>query len=282
MTTRLQAEQALSRLMRTTESYRQFWTALMGDGSGVIQDPDDPDRCFVRVHGLQNSVASVFNKAVPTSRNDLPVLIGTTRLQPHLVQVLQVDWSALPEWGGVTLLPEHGPDHELPDGCDPVYIQKRAIVPLRASAQTTPDMTLYVADDFYPYEDNFVYFPGGNTEDMTARVPAGGTARFVLVYIDPETNALAYINGETVGLAWPLGVDAIPVPPENSVPICAARLTTTTTSITEGDIYDLRILNAPMSRAGGPVHALDPKGGQHTGQLDTSYLWASVACCGAQ
>ena len=280
-TTRLDAERALTQLMRTREQYRGVWTALMGDGAGTVQDPDNPDKVFVRVHGLQSSVASVFNRTAPINRPDLPVLIGTTREHPHLVQVLGVDWSALPEWGGVAMLPLHGPDHEF-GAPDPVFVQKRAIVPMRASAQSIPDMTLYVAADFYPWDDGFNYWPGGTTEDLTGRVPGAGLARFVTIYVDGATNALGYVNGDTKSVAFPLGIDMIPEPPQGSVPICAVRLYNGMSVITEDDIYDLRILIAPMGGSLAPAqHGLDPVEGRHTGTLDTSHLEARIACTGA-
>lgn len=283
MVTRLDAEQALSQLMSTRETYRRVWTALMGDGAGTVTNPDNPDQVFVRVHGLQSSVAVVFNKVAPTTRPNLPVLIGTTREHPHLVQVLKVDWEALPEWGGATMLPLHGPDHEVPDGCDPVYIQKRAIVPLRASAQTVPDMTVKVSADFYPYDDGWNYFEGANSEDLTARVPSDGEARFVTIYVDSTTNSLDYVDGDTRPATFPLEIERIPAPPEASVPVCAVRLCDGMSAIVETDIYDLRIIVSPLGGmvAPGP-HKLDPGHGKHTGRLDTRHLWASVACCGAQ
>lgn len=282
MSTRLEAEQALANLVRTREQYRAVWTALMGDGAGNVVDPGNPDMVFVRVHGLQSSVAKVFNKTVPTNRPNLSVLIGVTREQPHLVQVLGVDWSALPEWGGATMLPLHGTEHEF-GGADPVFVQKRAIVPMRASAQRPATMFLDVAADFYPWDDGFNYWPGGPTEDLTGRVPGAGLARFVTIYVDGATNTLGYIDGEAGPIVWPLGIETIPEPPQGSVPICAVRLYDGMSAIVENDIYDLRILNSPMGGSLAPgSHALDPGHGPHTGQLDTRHLWASVACCGAQ
>jgi hypothetical protein len=284
MVTQLDAEQALRQVIETRETFRSVWTAIMGDGSGTIEDPDDPDYCFVRVHGLQNSVARVFNKAAPSNRDELPVLIGTTREVPHLVQVLSVDWAALPDWDGEALLPLHGDDHQFP-GPDPTFIQKRAIVPLRASPQTTPDMTLQVASDFYPWDEGFKFFEGGDTEDLTARIPGDvGEGRFVLIYVDGATNALAYSNGDTYPAAWPSDVDdMIPEPPEGSIPVCAVRLVNGQTTVEEDDIYDLRIIVGPMGGSLAPAeHELDPRYGRHRGRLDTSRLWASVACCGAQ
>lgn len=285
MTTRLDAEKALHRLMGTREEHRSVWTALMGDGTSTVVDPDDPDMVFVRVHGLQSSVAKIFNKAVPTNRPDLPVLIGTTREQPHLVQVLDVDWTVLPDWGGEAFLPLHGPDHQLPDGPDPVYVQKRAIVPLRASPQNPPNMTLAVAPDFYPYASGWQFFEGADTEDLTSRVPGVHLGRFVTIYVDGATNALGYINGDTgIVEPEPLAVPlSISLPPEGSVPICAVRLYNGMTAINEADIYDLRIIVSPMGGSLAPAaHPIDPQHGRHTGQLDTRHLWASVACCGAQ
>jgi hypothetical protein len=279
---RLDAERALGKLLSTREPYRQVWTALMGDGTGIVQDPDDLDYCFVRVHGLQNSVARILNKAVPNNRPDLQVLIGTTREQPHLVQVLQVDWESLPDWGGAVLLPTHGADHEVP-GADPVYIQKRAIVPLRASPQFPPDMTMAVAADFYPWDDGFNYFEGSDTEDLVARIPTGGQHRFVTIYVDGATNTLAYLDGDAASIIFPLGAEAIEMPPEGSVPVCAARLYTGQTEIVEEDIYDLRILISPTAGSLAPAtHPLDPIAGRHSGRLDTRHLWAPCACTGAQ
>lgn len=283
MATRLEAEKALGALLGTKEAYRAVWTALMGDGTGTVIDPDNADRVFVRVHGLQNSVANIFNKSVPTNRPDLPVLIGVKREQPHLVQVLGVDWSTLPSWDGAAMLPIHGSDHEVPYGSDPVYIQKRAIVPLRASRQTVADMTLQVAGDFYPWDDGWNYFEPSDSASFAARVPGAGLSRFVTMYVDGATNLLAYVNGDTQPAGWPLGVDLIPDAPEGSVPICAVRLENGQTTIVEADIYDLRIIVSPIGGSLAPLaHALDPKGLRHTDQLDTRHLWASVACCGAQ
>lgn len=283
MVTRLDAKQALATLMRTRESYRSVWTALMGDGAGTVVDPDAPDYVMVRVHGLQSSVARVFNKAVPSNRPNLPVLIGTTRTHPNRVQVLCVDWEALPDWEGASLLPLHGPDHELPDGADPVYIQKRAIVPLRASSQSTPDMTIYVAPDFYPWDDGWNYFEGGDSEDLTGRVPASGLHRYVTIYVDGASNILGYLDGDTLEMVWPLGIAKIKAAPEGSVPICAVRLYAGISAIVEADIYDLRLIVSPMPGAlAVAIHSLDPQHGRHTGQLDFRHIWASVACCGAQ
>jgi len=284
MVTRLDAEQALRTLVDTREQYRRVWTALMGDGAGTVVNPNNPDQVFVRVHGLQSSVAAVFNKVAPTNRPDLPVLIGTTREHPHLVQVLAVDWAALPEWGGETMLPLHGDDHEVPDGCDPVYIQKRAIVPLRASPQSPPDMTVEVSPDFYPYDEGWNFFEGATSEDLTARVPGADLGCFVTIYVDGATNALAYLDGDT-GIVYPLPLEEplpIPLPPEGSVPVAAIRLRYGMSAIKEKDIYDLRIIVSPMGGTIAPApHKLDPVHGRHTGRLDTSHLWASVACCGA-
>lgn len=285
MVTRLDAEQALRKMVATREEYRAVWTALLGDGTGTVVDPDDPDRVFVRVHGLQSSVARVFNKVVPATHNDLPVFIGTTRVLPHFVQVLGIDWGALPEWGGEIFLPIHGATHELPDGYDPVYIQKRAILPLRASPQEPPDMTVNVFPDFYPWNDGFQFFEGADSEDLTSRVPGTDLGRFVLIYLDGGTNTLGYIDGATgivapPGLAEPL---TMPDPPEACVPICAVRLYNGMTVINEADIYDLRIIVSPMGGSLSPAaHGLDPLHEKHTGRLDTRHLWASVACCGAQ
>lgn len=280
MTTRLQAEQALTQLIGTREQYRRIWTALMGDGTGTITDPDNADRVFVRVHGLQDSVALVFNKSVPTNRPDLPVLIGATRELPQRVQVLGVDWSALPEWGGELFLGLHGDTHELPDGADPVYVQKRAIVPLRASPQDTPDMTVSVAADYYPWDDGFNFFAGDDTEDLTSRKPGAWEGRYVCIYVDGATNLLAYTNGD----AWPLDdPEDLPSPPEGSVPVCAVRLMGTTTAIEEADIFDYRIIVSPMGGSLAPKeHGLDPQHDRHSGRLDSRHIWASVACCGAQ
>jgi hypothetical protein len=144
-------------------------------------------------------------------------------------------------------------------------------------------MTLAVAADFYPWDDGFQYFEGGDTEDLTARIPTGGRHRFVTVYVDGETNSLAYLDGDATSIIFPLGVDAIEMPPEGSVPICAVRLYTGQTTIVEEDIYDLRILISPSPGSTLPAaHPLDPVGGRHTGLLDACNIWSPVACTGAQ
>jgi hypothetical protein len=278
----LDAKTALTQLLQTREQSRPRWTALLGDGTGTITDPDAPDHVFVRVHGLQSSVASVFNKTVPGNRPNLPVLIGTTTEMPDRVQVVGVDWSALPDWAGEALLPLHGADHEVP-GPDPVFVQKRAIVPLRASPQVPADMTLDVAADFYPWDDGFNYFEGATTEDLTARIPGAFQARFVTIYVDGESNSLAYLNGEAQVMTFPLDVDRIPRPPEGTVPVCAVRLYSGMTAITEEDIYDFRIIVSPMGGSLAPkAHPLSPvDDNRHTGLLDDSYLRSGVACTGA-
>lgn len=137
-----------------------------------------------------------FNRKSPPLPNT-KVTIKRWPKKPFDFEVL--DWDPtqiinLPGYTGTPLLPQHGRDHE-PGGYDPLNVYAEMMVMLR----TDPGGGLTVNVGLYRYsvDGTAKVFDGYNGYDLSVYVPAAGLARYVLVYLDSTTNALAIASGDT-------------------------------------------------------------------------------------
>jgi len=102
----------------------------------------------------------------------------------------------------------------------------------------------------YVWGKSFNIFNTTVSEDMTARVPAAGTHRYVLISIDAPTNALQYTDGTAVAIALPA---VAPDVPSDAIPVALVHLTNGDTTITDNMIYDYRTyINAVSSSGESP------------------------------
>lgn len=227
------------------EPRRRLLFGVMGNGSGVVNG-SRPNYSMVRVGS--SPAAEVFNMTVPPIEN-LPVRLARVPERDNLLVVLGVNETALGDWDGAEYVKEHGVTHTYGDPDAPyydiVYIEKRVIVPLLCHPTTPSSMRVVVEADFYPHGNGWKRFFQTTSSDLSSYRPTGiAEARFVTLSINPTTNALEYTAGSIFSLLstppdlW-LTVAA---PPEESIPVAAVLIKSTTTALEEPAFYDVRLL----------------------------------------
>lgn len=231
MRTRIQAEQGLRAYTRRHKEITV--TATLGTNSGVVDHPTRGDNwIYARLHGDANQIVVIREDGVVPHVANLVVELEEVRKTAssyYRVKGLssRVVYGTNP-WSGTVGL--HGWTHERQNGStggtDPINVYARMVAPLRARAQTTPDMTLYVESGFNPLTGNL--FAGGNTTALTA--PAT-QSRIDLLYLGDD-DALHWVTGSPgVSPAYP----AMVLP---SVPIAFVWLNAATTTLQEMNITD--------------------------------------------
>lgn len=250
---------------------------ILGNEVGVISVPNRVDYVYVRVAGL--GTISVYNKRVPLIL-DLPVDVGYDPLEPKNFQVLNI--HRYPQGGGrglvdvATIL--HGKTHNWA-GIDPVYIEKRQLMPLRP----TPlgGMGLYVTREVTYYDDKAVSVTGQQL-DLSAYVPASGSY-LVLVYKDTDEIIKVTTGGVLKDLLTLTLADAPQAYP-GTVPIALVRLYGGQTGIAEGyqdtDLIDVRQLFSPIQTtgtSGGGGHTIQDEGTPLAARANLNFVGAGVA-----
>jgi len=175
---------------------------------------------------------------------------------------LEGEWEVISWWKGITqqgdynlqaYLPLHGADHEWPDRkprVDAVNVYQRAIVPLRTMTSAAGSLNVRVEPYRYLKDGVLILYTGDLSIDLSGSQPAAGSARYVGVYLDIDTNTIGTVDGATT-------VDALPVePPSPAFPdgvITSAmvRLDGDQTTFNEGDFVDLRIFLGQAETGGG-------------------------------
>lgn len=231
------------KLLDSKQTVLVYRNALAGDGGGTVNVTGEPGYIWCRYSSDQSKVSKVFNIVAPGIPEDFPIVVGRRFPTDEFEQVLAVNWTLYQDT--VTqdtvdsfTVGKHGESHNA-ESTDPVPVDLRNIVEMRARAQATPDLTIHVERGQYVFGYNDVkQFPGGNL-DLTASVPAGAGHMYSLVYIDGATNTLANDDSITVPLA---ATPPIPDITQNTIPICIVDLSNGQTTITEDSIYDYRFM----------------------------------------
>lgn len=275
---------ALVALIEGLEPRKPRYHGLLGSPGGTVAVSGRPGYVYFREDGNPSKLRQVFNSRVPTL-NDLPVVVGEDSNNPGSEQVLDIDIGMLPNWLDRSFLPEHHETHELGTldsnseriDNDVVWVQKGQFVPLSVYPQSTPDMTLYVNEDWYVYGDELKYWGGGSTKAFSAPVVAGYAA-FELICIDGETNQLIYVRGpdylDTLGILGDLSL--IPDAPVGSVPLVAVYLPHGVSSLLFENIADVRVFQRTL---GGNLLGSPHR---HTSEADGGLLSSGLTVTGDQ
>jgi len=203
--------------------------AKIGDGAGNVEVAGKHSTIYIRREG-RSQVEEVLNVHVP-QWNNLDVICGYEQENPDRLQVLRVDWGALPEGGNLTYLPNHHENHELLNpngGMDVVWVDKGQVIPLAPFPTSPVSMQIWVQKDFYAYASTLNYWPGGLTIDFFATptyLPHAYNGVYVTVSIAGASNALQYTPGIEFP-TWPPPAEGVAIapPPIGSVPIVAIYL----------------------------------------------------------
>jgi hypothetical protein len=183
MRTRIQAEQSLRAYTRRHR--KETVTAVLGTNAGVVDHPTRGSNwVYARLRGDRNQIITALEEGTVDHTAGLLVeleLVGKTAGSYYRVLGLATSATYPGNPWGATVRP-HGWTHERKDGNtggnDPVNVYARMVVPLRARAQATPNMTLYVEAGYSPLTGN--YFAGGSSPVVTAPV---SQARVDLLYL---------------------------------------------------------------------------------------------------
>lgn len=248
---RAQAEASVRGYTKRVEGKRETIQALLGDGAGNIDVSGEPGWVWVRLNGDPDGVTEAKN------RSTAPLVYGTVvdlqRVWPGglgYYELVGLGAGIIYEnptvgpgtgsgVGGAAIIAAHAPQHSIGDhgvsGFDPLTVNVRALAPLRARAQTTPNMTVQVDAGYY-FINSFKLFPSTTSGAFTAPVPPS-SAKYDLLYLGSD-DALHIVAGTPViG-----GTPAFPAVPANSIPICFVYLANTSTVIGESQIVDARVI----------------------------------------
>lgn len=216
--------------------HRTFpFVAKIVEVNGSTSPPNRPNLVWVMEYAQPDHAFPVFNdRVVPV--NGLPVLVVEDPQHKKQLKIEGIYTGAILEGeeisAGAFNLPLHAPNHQMPSesslGIDPVKIYQPALTILKTEGQST----LIVVVGSYIYNNGGTRFelPKQNL-DLTTHVPGIGLIRYVLVYLDLDSNALAILDGVAV---LNNGIIPIPLPsiPSNAIPSAYVKLANGQTSIT--------------------------------------------------
>lgn len=254
MKSKRQVQQLFKKVQDKRQPVRPYFNAWMGHSDGITIDVvDRPGYVWIREGDADGRLMQARNRAV-LPRYNQPVKVGYSDDLPGTLDVLTLNTMAMPPqpgsesgWDGSAQLAKHAGQHDIGGG-DTDWIQSLRLLPLRPRPQTTADLTIFVEQGPYPFGSTFKFFAGAASSDMTSHIPStAGNALYRIVYIDGATNVLAYVNTAEF-VADPFisrTSDIIALIPVGAIPIAAVYLPNGITTITESEIFDIRILFSP-------------------------------------
>jgi len=243
----------------------RYMRGLLGNGQGKVAVPDRPGFCYVRPSRSTDDVIEVFNKEV-SGGDGTTVLVGELPWQPGLTQIVSVDWETYIQvgWGdgyaGVAL---HGKTHEWNDGfvgTDAFNVFRRQIAPMRTYPVGSGSHSVNIAPYDYIYAGSPISWCGLPGLDLSPAVPATGTARLMLTYLDMESNVAGVVTGSIDVDSDAIELSRPALPTGTWAPSAYVKLYGGQPGILERDISDARQLWAGMSATPS-----GPAGGDLTG-----------------
>ena len=241
----LELQQRFERQQAEQEPLQPAFVALVGDGSG--SDPrvdDNPNYIVVRSAG-RGVFPVTYNPEVPI-RNDVPVYVGPTSLDPDRWEVKGIATQYLDGLGDFAYQPFHANSHIFRNedgGDDVVWMQKQQGVYFLAAPTDPSTMKVFVHTDFYLFKSEWRWWPGGESPTFAGLLPAAGFAKYVLLVVDAETNVLEQVEGNEFPIFPPVN-PAVHIPdlPSAKFPTVAVYLTNTTTELEWDNLFDVRLL----------------------------------------
>lgn len=224
---------------------QMYRPAMTGDGStaATCDVVGKSGWAWVRYNEKQDRASQVANMVMPGAPQGLPVMIGKKYPTDNYYQILGVNQELYYEHSSPTsylyyLLPKHGETHQY-ESSDPAWITLGNLLPGSVSATSPVTMSVLGNALYYEYAGTARYYAGG-TLDLTGTLPLGAsTHRFVLITLNPNTNALAYTLGDPTPLPVTPGIPAIPLA---QIPLAVVMVTNGDTSLSQSDIFQYKYL----------------------------------------
>lgn len=216
--------------------------------NGTVTPPNRPNFVyFLEFNQNENAPpAVVFNDAVQPV-NNLPVLVMTAPTPPFRRKVIGVYsdelFEATQDDVGYFSVPPHATTHQYPSeiniGTDPVLVYQPALQMLKVTANASTALSIDVGRLIYHWQTQKFIFGGATALDISSYIPGTANfARYVLVYLDPLTNTIAFESGTAVDTTF-----AVPLAPDfvdPSVPAAYIYLLNGAATISNTDIVDAR------------------------------------------
>lgn len=243
------SRQRVSAALKRFQPKPKVQIGTLGNVAGVVDVPGKSNYVYVTIPGSGTLV--VYNKRIAPVPG-MPVEIGRDPLEPDLYQV--IDIHKYPSVSTTPLAPggqpaPHAPTHNWA-GTDPVYIEKRQLMPLRATA--IGGMNVFVTRETAYYDGDWQFISGTNL-DMSGYVPATGSL-YALIYKDVDEVIKVNVTGSTLKDALTLTLQDAPQPYSGTVPIALVQLYGGQSGIFDGasatDIVDIRQLWSPVLLTG--------------------------------
>lgn len=247
-------------------------------GNEVVNVSGRTDFVYVRLRGQDSEIVEAYNSKVGL-HFDLPVIVQKDPRNPRYWSVVGFDAAKYQGWG-FNYLPHHGDQHSFSGGDtagrDIVFVFKRQLSqPLLCRPQTTADMTVYIEADYFYWDGEFKYWPGGSSPDLTSYKPGSGI-KWVLVYLAGSTNTIGLLGGVEFSSSVSDAVKIANIPEVDmafGIPLSAVLLFSGTSTVSWDEIHDVRILiNSGASSSVPVAHPLDPDDGYHSGTLPAVFV----------
>jgi hypothetical protein len=211
-------------------------------GSQIVEIPTRPGFVYVRLRSNLNEVIQAYNDKVANVYG-LKVKVARDKVDKSRWYVVGKDTGIYQDWGGSAYLPNHHEKHEFNPagpGNDIVWTYSQQFMPFLI--YPSGSSALYYAHPYYDGSD-WNYSGLQLIPSLSGYKPTGSNARVVLVYIDsddtPMLSAGSYLAESSTGTADIIG--ALPaLPSSNSKPLAAIRLLSGTSTLSWGNIYDIR------------------------------------------
>jgi hypothetical protein len=236
------------------------YLAVMVRFSGNLEVPNRPGYVYTQQLPQDDAPPPVPTLCVGVQpREDLRVWVERNR---------EGEWEVADFWRGIVwqpdyeaqaYLPLHHGDHEWPDRDphpDAVTVYPRALSMLRAYPGEAGGLTVSVSPLRYILDGVVTRYDGEHNIDISGSQPAAGLARYVGVYLDLATNAVATVDGDTTVDAPAIEPDA-PTFPDDAFTSALVRLDGSDAAVTEAMIVDLRIIIGEASTGKGMIADLD-------------------------
>ena len=244
MTSRKDAIQAVQNVIDNLElrypRYRGWLKAV--DGSVAVSGK--PGYVYVQRRdtssGTQVEEVKMPDANVPDI-DGFPVIIGRDPISREDDIVLRRDVDSYIDDLYEYLLRSHHTQHEAPEGFDVVYVQTRAVIPLRVSPGLTSGTDIRILAGWAPSLTGNNQYYNGETVDMSSYIPEVDQL-FALISYDMDLNWVNVTLGETTGLIETLTEANVPLGPDGDIPLAAVMLFQGQTAITEDHIMDVRAL----------------------------------------
>lgn len=194
--------------------------ALNSAGQQVVHAPGRPGWVYVRIERGDKLTVTVALNTMVEPVYGMPVWVGPN--QDGLLAVRGIREAEVVEELGTQAAAATLPEVATKGLVSARRIQPGLVVAMRQGGAYT--MSVYAYPFAYVYRKAIASWPGGWI-DLTNSIPGAGLRRWALVCLDPATNALDIVDGDTYGIPVTLTADQLAdIDPGGMIPLAGVNL----------------------------------------------------------